>query len=391
MVAGFTAGDVGRALRRARTRQGLSIKDVSTRTGLPIAQLRAAETGSLDVPNQLSTLKTVRRYADFLGLPGDRFALALLEHWPTNAAPPRPPSAGESTAVVHRHLGPSVTASDGSPVVETPTARSGPVGPPTVTLPTVGRYESGAAASSEASITRLPAQRRTADGDGAGPQAIYAYQDTGVTPAVPAPDEGQVWRGPRRRPQATLRALVVVVALAVLAALAALVVDLVKPSVFRSVGAGHPTGSTVPVASPPTSGVTASTALKATPTTAAHKATTHEASTHGTSSHGKATKPTPTSPTTATMTVGSSPFVVKVAAVGGDVWAEVTSPVGATPVFAGIIDPGQSKSFTVTGSTAVEVGSSAARLSVSTKSKSLLSTYELPGAPYTVTLQPSAG
>src|SRR5487761_1592506 len=120
VVEGFTAGDVARSLRRERSRQGLSVKDVSTRTGIPVAQLRAAETGALNLPDQLSTLKTVRRYADFLGLPGDRYALALLEHWPTKAGLLALRGEGGRAG--------GVAATVGAAVVEHDTAMVEPVG-----------------------------------------------------------------------------------------------------------------------------------------------------------------------------------------------------------------------------------------------------------------------
>src|SRR5579862_9188980 len=87
---GYSTADVGRALRQERTRQGLSLRDVSMRTGIPQDQLRAAETGSFDRPDGLAALKTVRRFADHLGLPGDRYALAILEQWPTRGRSPAP-------------------------------------------------------------------------------------------------------------------------------------------------------------------------------------------------------------------------------------------------------------------------------------------------------------
>ena len=82
--------EVGRLLRRARTRQGLRLEDVSARTGLNLLQLEALESGTVDrIPDRVVVLKTLRRYADFLGLPGDRFVLAMVDHWPSpSAAPP---------------------------------------------------------------------------------------------------------------------------------------------------------------------------------------------------------------------------------------------------------------------------------------------------------------
>src|SRR5487761_969023 len=140
VVEGFTAGDVARSLRRERSRQGLSVKDVSTRTGIPVAQLRAAETGALNLPDQLSTLKTVRRYADFLGLPGDRYALALLEHWPTKAGLPTSSPVAPTAAV--QGLGDAV-----------PDGGTAHTGPPTAAL---GTPHPGAGLShSDATLTAL--------------------------------------------------------------------------------------------------------------------------------------------------------------------------------------------------------------------------------------------
>jgi ribosome-binding protein aMBF1 (putative translation factor) len=51
------------ALRRERERQGLSLTDVSERTGLDRATLSKLETGKLANP----TLATLRRYAQALG------------------------------------------------------------------------------------------------------------------------------------------------------------------------------------------------------------------------------------------------------------------------------------------------------------------------------------
>ncbi|MGH9092202.1 MAG: helix-turn-helix domain-containing protein, partial [Acidimicrobiales bacterium] len=105
--------ELARTLRRARTRQGLRLEDVSARTGLPLEQLQAIETGTVErIPDRVAILRTLRRYADHLGLPGDRFVLAAVDHWPTTLGHPTtvvavPPAAG---AVAGAVAGPSTVA-----------------------------------------------------------------------------------------------------------------------------------------------------------------------------------------------------------------------------------------------------------------------------------------
>lgn len=85
-----SVGGIARTLHQERIRQGLSLRDVSVRTGIPVSQLHASETGVLrSSDDQISALKAVQHYAVFLGLPGDCFVLALVEHWPTRAAAER--------------------------------------------------------------------------------------------------------------------------------------------------------------------------------------------------------------------------------------------------------------------------------------------------------------
>ncbi len=75
--------EMGRILRRARTRQGLRIEDVYDQIAIPVADLESLESGTIDrMPDRVQLLKALRRYAEFLGLPGDRFALTLIDRWP---------------------------------------------------------------------------------------------------------------------------------------------------------------------------------------------------------------------------------------------------------------------------------------------------------------------
>ena len=95
--------ELGRQLRRARHRLGLSLKDVHAITAIPLSCLAALEEGRLaDLPSPVYGRGYVRSYAEAVRLDGDRLALELwrcLEDAslaaPTNgrtatARPPRP-------------------------------------------------------------------------------------------------------------------------------------------------------------------------------------------------------------------------------------------------------------------------------------------------------------
>jgi transcriptional regulator with XRE-family HTH domain len=356
--SGFTIADVGRTLSRERNRHGLSLQDVSGRTGIPADQLRAAETGVLDRPDGLATLKTVRRYADFLGLPGDRFALAILEHWPTKAGVPRPfgrPDdagrgvSGNGTAAHPRpddtavHLRPDDTAVH--------TLAAGPGGEPTRSVGRVGRAE-------------RVAWEDTGKGRAVGGYGS-AYSDTGVTPAVAAP-ASQVWRRPRRRAPFAIQALVVVVILALVAGVALLAVDRLKPSWLRDAGLLHGATPAVAAAAGHARHAAGSHSSDAASTTAALKPRTNRG--------------------TAVFDVPASRFSVKLSSTGGPCWVDVTTNTSSTPVFAGVLDGGGSRTFANVHSFVVEIGSTSGRVSV-TSSHGHVATYTPPGAPYKVVVR----
>ena len=328
-AVGYTAHDVARALRHARVRQGLSVKDVGLRTGIPVSLLRAAETGSLSLPDQLATLKTVRAYADFLGLPGDRYALALLEHWPTKGAPGGSgtnPTA--TTPVIPRSDGSSVAAGD----------------------PTPGTTAGGADATAPVPlVTPVPPAREV------GSEPFYAFEDTGVSPAVPAAG-APVYRG-RGRVPAGLRVGVGVTAVAVVTALAFLAIDRLHPS-WLGVTTPTPPAGTRP----------------ATPAPAPRAG--HPVHHHTTTAPGVTLRPVTTTPASTVFRVGTSPFQLTVSATPiGPCWVQVSVPTAAAPAFAGMLSPGQSTTVSVARSATVEVGSSSGRISVAAGSERLLSTY----------------
>ena len=77
-------------------------------------------------------------------------------------------------------------------------------------------------------------------------------------------------------------------------------------------------------------------------------------------------------------------FTVNVKAVGGEAWVEASSTSGAPPLFAGILSPGETKSFAAHQSFTLAIGSRAANVSV-TQGKKLFGVYVPTVAPYTLT------
>lgn len=370
---GFTVADVGRLLSRERNRQGLSLQDVAARTGIPVAQLRGAETGALDQPDGLATLKTVRRYADLLGLPGDRFALAILERWPTKGGVPRPLSG--PTAAVPALGSVAVT---GAPTKATNTNGNGHANGSGGGNTKKGRgaVDGGAPAARTASTdepTRIvapvgPVAQPSADADTTS--FWGAFTDTGVSPAVVAP-AGQVRRRTRRPVPGPLRALIVLVTLAVVVGVALLAIDRARPAWLSSIGLTH--------ASTPATGSSSSA-------TAAHASTGSRAASHPATDPATAELHPRATSAGATFTVPAASFSAKVTAPGGPCWVQVTTNTSSSPAFAGVLEAGSSRTFAHVHSLVVELGSTSGRLSV-TSSGGHVAGYAPRGAPSTITVR----
>lgn len=322
--------ELGRNLRRARTRQGLRLEDVSERTGLAVGQLEALEAGTVDrIPDRIDVCQTLRRYADFLGLPGDRYALSLIDLWPALAA-------GSGPVVVVQAPPTSSAATVGA-------ARSTKTG--AVPVIAVSRRPAGGPSTSTAT-----------GGEGVHPntaQVPLAVVDTGVTPAVP----GRPAPRPKKpRSPIWLRLVVGLVALAVVAGVAGLVIHQVKPQWLNSLGITHD-HTTTPPAKP---GVPVTTP-------------------------GVFTVANTTS-TGATFDIRASAFLVRVIPVGSASWMQATDAQHVSPIFAGVVGAGQSKDFLVTKSITVEVGSPSAHAFVSVGTK-VVGFYFPSAAPFTMTFQ----
>jgi hypothetical protein len=81
--SGPSAQEIGQVLRAAREERGLDLLAVHDRLSRPITQIEALENGDLDrLEDRDTAASTLRRYATFLGLDGDRLSGQLTEIWP---------------------------------------------------------------------------------------------------------------------------------------------------------------------------------------------------------------------------------------------------------------------------------------------------------------------
>ena len=333
-----------------------------------MAQLDALETGAVaHIPDRLVILKTLRRYAESLGLPGDRLVLALVDLWPSTGPPPPPtgsfavPEAARTGAMAATAVGVGTET-----LVVAPPARE-------------SRYTD----LDTAAVPQVYVEEDPTASNPLGPPPIAgAYLDTGVHAAVGRSGGSGLGRPKRpRRPARLLRWLVILVGLAVLLGSVGLVIYALKPSWFHKIGIGQsaPTNpstsvpaTTAPANHPPSHGGGSP------PTTAAHHPTGHP----GGSAFTVATSGTDT----ATITVRGNNPTIKIAAVGGDCWVTVTADGQSNPEFASIISAGGEQDFPMGHSLTVQLGSSAGQATVAEGSK-VLGTYTPATAPINVTFQ----
>jgi len=345
--------EIGRSLRRERTRQGLGIEDVSVRTGVDPRQLQGLEGGTVDrLPDRVQTLKILRLYADFLGLPGERYVLVLVDHWPTG-------SLATPVVRVHPRRPPRPDDTGAIPVVVPSLSAGAPTGIPDEDHRTGEIPVSTGTASTGALIPPMPGPAATSSGPlgGFGPEPATAQvpriDTTGPLPAVPG------WSGsakPRASP--VLKVVVGVLALALAVGIAGIVINETHPQWLRNLGVTHgPAGSklaptgTNPVNPAPTFSQVASPAG------------------------------------TASFVVRASSFVVSVLAVGSASWMQIGEP-GSAPLFSGIVQAGNKETFTVHRALVVEVGASSARAFVAVGQK-LVGGYVPSTAPFTMTFRTS--
>ena len=381
---------MGRALRRERTRRGLRLEDVSLQTGLPPNDLDALEAGTVDrIPDQVQILKILRRYADFLGLPGDRYVVILVDHWPSGRGPAPAvvsvdgvPMSGSVPGSRSTNGDVPAAASPGAPPGATNGAGQLQVAQAPTAVPMAAAAGSGSSprsgsgdATGVVPATGVPPDTGTVripPGTGetsavmtnGGPdpetaQVPLPVADTGVTSAVRV-------RRRRRRPGAPLllRLVVAVVALLVVVGAAGLAVNHYRPQWLRHLGID--TGSTTP--------------------------TTGATSGAGGSSRSAGAVPAPvharfslasTTSTGATFVVRSPAFEVNVAAVGGEAWVQQSGTSGM------LLTEGQSKVFPARQALTIEIGSKAAHVYVLVDKK-IVGFYFPTIAPYTLNFRSTA-
>ncbi len=388
---------VGHSLRRARVSQGLAIQDAARAAGLTVDDAQALETGDPSrMPDQVHTVNLLRRYAQSLGLPADRYALALLDAWPTAA--PRPRDAGAQ----HPRAGPPVVTPSPAPARPAPDAgdastwvgaqptgmlqatNGGPAGggPDHGTTgvypaqgPSTGVYPAYDPTSHEGPSreARPPASRTgdtgptrvtaTSEAPGNGPATVMtpvdtgpvavSVVDTGSTPAIHTHSStSPVHTG--RGGLVLLRLTVALMLLLVIVGGAALAIHHWRPQWLRSLEHNASNDS-------PTTSATA----------------------HNTPAAGSITESTSSS-SYATITVHGTNPKVTVSAVGGPSWVEVKAPGQSSPIYAADIESGSQKTFDVQASLEIQVGSSAARLAVSVD-HTAPRTYAPATAPFTYT------
>jgi Helix-turn-helix domain/Domain of unknown function (DUF4115) len=315
--------DLARSLRHARERAELTVADAADRAGLSSAVVEALESGNVGPHHdRIATLRSLRAYADSLGLPGNDYVLVAVEQWP--ATGPLPTLGGE-TAVV-----PVVSISSAPVGGHFPAGGHGSVWPGDATGVT------------DATTTGVMQTRPT------------SLHDTGRLPAldtgrVPAVDTGQVPAVNVGVPR-LLKFMVGLLAVLVVLGGAALIER------------GHLNGWFHSGKSTTTRWVDdAKSALGITPSKSGHghHTTTTPTTAAKAIAASKVTMQPGPSALSENISVAATSFTVKVVATKGPCWVSVTTAPGLKPLFEGDLQPGQSHSFVVTNTLTVQTGSAA--------------------------------
>ena len=348
--------DIARSLRLARLRAELTVPEASVQAGLETTVIEALESGDLgQAHDRIATLRSLRAYADALGLPGDDYVLAAVEQWPTATG------AASSTAA------PILTTSNETAVVPVVSISSAPAG---------GHSPAGGHGSVwPGEATGVPDATATGVMEALRPTSVT---DTGRLPAldtgrVPVVDTGEV-PAVRAGVPRLLTFLIGLVAFLVVLGGAALIAhnhingwfDSGRSTTTRWIDDAK---SALGITSKPTGhGHAAST----TPTTAAKA--------HGGS---KVTVMPGPGGLSENISVSAKSFTVKVLAATRPCWVDVTVPGVLKPLFEQDLLPGESHIFVVTGSLTVQTGSSAGGTQFFEGTK-LIGYYFPPKAPFTI-------
>ena len=375
-VAPTSVPDLARSLRQVRLQRGLDLEEASAACGLPVGQLEDFEAGTVSrLPDRVAVLKGLRRYADSLGLPGERYVLVMVEHWPDDQVVTSSvltmAAQGEAVAIGAGPITMATTAVTTGPEANSlflvPETLTTTAALPTHPVPTAN----GAAANGTAAWAD-----GNADGDESTDQVPIVLADTGVTPAVRA------WRprvGTFDGDSATVQYLSGFLAVLLVIGCAWLGVNHWRPQWLRSIHVPY-TSQSLPLATGAPTVTTPTAAGGGSPSaTTAPPVTTPRG--HGTL--GKELRITSVAGDHATFAVRASKFVVQVHCVGGDAWVQVS---GSTPppVFAQVVPANGTKNFAGEGQLTMVIGSSAARLTI-LHGKKVIGTYTPPSAPFSMT------
>jgi hypothetical protein len=379
--------DLARTLRQTRLQRGLDLDGASAACGVPVAQLEDFEAGTVSrLPDRVAVLKGLRRYADSLDLPGERFVLVMVEHWPDDEV---------------------VTSSVGAlgATGEVVAVAAGSAAPTTVAGPEVGglflvpdTLTTTAALPAQPAVTGLPsAQVATAtnggiawagngtSGDASTDQVPLVLADTGVTPAVRA------WRpsvGSLGADSVAIEYLCGFLAVLLVIGGAWLGVNHWRPQWLRTIHVPY-TSKPLPLAAGPRPTTTPTSASPAgrgvgTPTTAPHVAPTTAPSRAAKGlGGGPALRLTSVTGDHATFAVRATTFTVRVHCVGGDAWVQVSGST-PTPVYAQVVPANGTKDFHGRAQLTMLIGSSAARLTI-LHGTHVIGTYTPPSAPFSMT------
>jgi Helix-turn-helix domain len=321
--------DIGRALRAARERADYSVLQASTRASLSVHDVEAMESGTVSrLRDRVETLRSLRTYADSLGLPGNDYVLAVLDLWPSvESGAPRAVDSGQVPVV-------SLSAA--------PAGGHSPAG-------------DGATGVTDFSISGVVSPLGV---DTYSETGAFAILETGEMPAV------------RQTPPSWLKGLVIVAAVLVVLGIFVLVEHDNFSPWARSVrtDANHWVHNGEVAA-----GVTSNPPK-----------TTHHHTAGGKAPAPKVTVVENVTASSTSITVHASSFRVEIAAARASSWFEVTDSTQPTPVYQQVLPAGQTMSFTVTHTLTVETGSGAARTYIFEGLK-LIGYYIPQKAPYTVT------
>ncbi|HVB90795.1 MAG TPA: helix-turn-helix transcriptional regulator [Acidimicrobiales bacterium] len=302
-MASASLPDIGRSLRLARQQAEFSVEEAASLAALTSGEVEDLESGAVSrMRDRVETLRSLRRYADALGLPGHDFLLAVVELWPPpERVPSRPGDSGQVPTV-------SVSAA--------PEGGHSPAG-------------DGRTGVTDFSISGV-----------VSPLAPSPIHDTGQIPIV---DTGEI-PAVRQSPPTWLKGLVVAAGI------------LVVLGIFALTEHSHFSAWTRMTSRDPGHWIhDAEVAAGLTSNPAGHSPARAN---RGLPSVVMVQNP---AANLVTVNVHASHFTVKIAAVKYPSWVQVTDTNQQAPIFEQVLAGGADYSFSVQGTMTVETGSGSAR------------------------------